>query len=108
MVLIYEIRRFLRNGAKLSAYSLCTKDVWLMKEIFHSLMGFTETKKGDFLIQDNKQPEYAILLFWVHWELYPKITGVWGFVGYKISGEAFYWNGLEEKGLMKCTVIKLN
>jgi len=49
-------------------------------------MGFTETNKGDFLIQDNKQPKYTILLFWVHWKLYPKITEFWGFVGYRISG----------------------
>jgi hypothetical protein len=71
-------------------------------------MGLTEINKGDFLIQDNKQPKYTILLFWVHWELYPKITKLCGFVGHRMSGAAFYWNGLKEKGLIKCIIIKLN
>jgi hypothetical protein len=84
------------------------KGVWLVKEVCHSSMALTETNMGDFLIQDNKQPIYTIHLFWVHWELYPKITEFWGFVGYRMSGAAFYWTGLEEKGLMKCIVIKLN
>jgi hypothetical protein len=108
MVLIYEINGFLRKGAKLPVYFLCTEDVWLVKEVCRSLMGLTEINKLDFLIQDNKQPKYSILLFWVHWEFYPKITKLWGFVGHRMSGVAFYWNGLKGKGLIKCIVIKLN
>ena len=54
---------FCKKGAKLSVYSLCTEDVWLVKEVCLSLMGLTETNKADFVIQDNKQPKYTILLF---------------------------------------------